>query len=173
MRKIFTMLVAVVMALSICVLMAMPVSAAETYGYMGETEQYGSGQIEFTHHSYSTFQLEIPLYADTSMANYIYASNPNLEDGYQIEIYVTNLNEDGTISMMHSSGEVAGMQLYNESDVLFLSYQNPLLATFAADDFDDTLTAESIFWIQGGDAYNMRAGDYTGTICYRIECNPI
>lgn len=169
MKKVFSIVIALALILS----MAIPALAAETYGYTGDTEQYGSGQIEVTHHSYSTFQLDIPLYADSSMPNYITASNPNIEDGYQIEIYVTNLNEDGTLNMTHTSGEVSTMVLYNETDIINLSYANPLLASFAIDDFDDTMTATSIFWIQGGDQYSMKAGTHTGTICYRIECNPI
>lgn len=168
MKKIF----AVLIALAIVFSMTVPAMAAESYNNSGDG-QYGSGQIEVTHHSYSTFQLEIPLYADSSMPNYITAYNPNLEDGYQIEIYVTNLNEDGTLNMTHTSGEVSTMVLYNESDILQLTYDNPLLASFTIDDFDDTNTATSIFWIQGGDAFSMKAGSHTGTICYRIECNPI
>lgn len=173
MKKILSALIAVAIVLSMGLAMVVPASAAETYGYLGETEQYGSGQIEVTHHSYSTFQLDIPLYADSSMPNYITASYPNIEDGYQIEIYVTNLNEDGTIDMIHTSGEVSPMVLYNESDILQLTYDNPLLATFSIEDFGGTDTATSIFWIQGGDPFNMKAGNHTSTICYRIECNPI
>lgn len=63
--------------------------------------------------------------------------------------------------------------LYNESDGLQLTYNNPLLAAFIIEDFDDTNTATSSFWIQGGDPFNMKAGTHTSTICYRIECNPI
>lgn len=173
MKKIFATLVALAIVLSMGATMATPAFAADTYGYLDETEQYGSGQIEVTHHSYSTFQLDIPLYADSSMPNYITAYNPNLEDGYQIEIYVTNLNDDGTIDMIHTSGAVSQMVLYNESDGLQLTYNNPLLATFTIEDFDDTNTATSSFWIQGGDPFNMKAGTHTSTICYRIECNPI
>lgn len=169
MKKIFSVLIALAIVFS----MTVPAMAAESYGYMGDGEPYGSGQIEVTHHSYSTFQLDIPLYADSSMPNYITAYNPNLEDGYQIEIYVTNLNEDGTIDMIHTSGAVSQMVLYNESDGLQLTYNNPLLATFTIEDFDDTNTAVSSFWIQGGDHFNMKAGTHTSTICYRIQCNPI
>lgn len=168
MKKIF----AVLIALAIVFSMTVPAMAAESYGNMGDG-QYGSGQIEVTHHSYSTFQLEIPLYADSAMPNYIMASNPNLEDGYQIEIYVTNLNEDGTLNMTHTSGEISTMVLYNESDVWQLTYDKPLLASLSIEDFDGNYSATSIFWLQGGDPFNMKAGSHTGTICYRIECNPI
>lgn len=168
MKKIFAILIALMVVSAV----ATPAIAAEFYGN-AEDGQYGSGQIEVTHHSYSTFQLDIPLYADSSIANYITASNPNLEDGYQIEVYVTNLNEDGTIDMVHTSGDVSKMVLYNESNIWQLTYDNPLLASFTIEDFNNTSSATSIFWLQGGDPYSMKAGTYTGIICYRIQCNPI
>lgn len=165
-------MIATLLALALMLSMAVPAMALESYGNMGDG-QYGSGQIEATHHAYSTFQLEIPLYADSAMPNYITAYNPNLEDGYRIEVYVTNLETDGTLSMTHTSGDTSAMVLYNESDVWQLTYDNPLLASFTTDDFNGTNSATSIFWLQGGDTFNMKAGSYTGTICYRIECNPI
>lgn len=177
MKKILSLLIALAIVLSIGVLNATPVSAdagnADYYGSMDGSNEYGSGQIEVTHRAYSSFQLEIPLYADSMMPNTITAYYPNLEDGYQIEIYVTNLNEDGTLNMTHSSGEVSTMVLYNVNDCLHLSYQNPLLASFAMEDFNNTYSASSEFYIQQGENFNMKAGTHTGVICYRIECNPI
>lgn len=167
MKKFYCILIALIIVLS----MTIPVMAVESYCNTGDG-QYSSGHIEVTHHSYSTFQLEIPLSADSSMPNYITAYNPNLEDGCHIEIFVTNLNEDGTLNMTHTSGAVYTMVLYNESDAHQLTYQDPLLASFSIEDFNNTDSATSIFWIQGGDQFTMKAGSYTGKICYRIECNP-
>lgn len=177
MKKILSVLIALAIVLSVGVLIATPVSAdagnADYYGSLDGSNEYGTGQIEVTHRAYSSFQLEIPLYADSVMTNTITAYYPNLEEGYQIEIYVTNLNEDGTLNMTHSSGEVSTMVLYNAKDGLHLSYQNPLLASFAIEDFNDTYSASSDFYIQHGENFNMKAGTHTGVICYRIECNPI
>lgn len=177
MKKILSVLIALAIVLSFGVLSATTVSAdegdANYYGSLDGNNEYGTGQIEVTHRAYSSFMLEIPLYADSMMQNTITAYYPNLEDGYQIEIYVTNLNEDGTLNMTHSSGEVSTMVLYNVGDGLHLSYQNPLLASFAIEDFNNTNSASSEFYIQHGENFNMKAGTHTGTICYRIECNPI
>lgn len=46
-----------------------------------------------------------------------------------------------------------------------MQYSKPV-AGAAENDF-------TFFWLQGGDPFNMKAGSHTGTICYRIECNPI
>lgn len=173
MKKYITKIITAFVVVCVLLSMAVPAFAASTYGYIGDEEQYGTGNIEVTHHSYSTFQLDIPLYADSAMPNQITASYPNIEDGYQIEISVTNLNEDGTIDMVHTSGAVSGMILYNETDAMQLTYNQNVLATFAIDDFDASQTATSVFYIQGGDQFSMKAGTHTGTICYRIECNPI
>lgn len=177
MKKVISVLLALAVVLSAGTLLAAPVSAAEGdatyYGSLDGSNEYGTGQIEVTHRAYSSFRLEIPLYADSVMTNTITAYYPNLEDGYQIEIYVTNLNEDGTLNMTHSSGEVSTMVLYNETDCLHLSYQNPLLASFTLEDFNNTNSASSNFYIQHGENFNMKAGTHTGVICYRIECNPI
>lgn len=177
MKRFLSVLIAIAIVLSIGTLVATPVSAsvdnADYYGSLDGNNEYGTGQIEVTHRAYSSFQLEIPLYADSMMPNIIYAYYPNLEDGYQIEIYVTNLNEDGTLNMTHTSGEVSTMKLYNVGDAHHLSYQDPLLASFAIEDFNNTNSAYSEFYIQHGENFNMKAGMHTGTICYRIECNPI
>ena len=133
MKKIFSVLIALAIVFS----MTVPAMAAESYGYTGDGESYGSGQIEVTHHSYSTFQLDIPLYADSSMPNYITAYNPNLEDEYQIEIYVTNLNEDGTIATMtvDASGETEAIAKSCTEDAFlsqFIGKKGPFTADVVA-----------------------------------------
>lgn len=99
--------------------------------------------------------------------------NPNLEDGYRIEVYVTNMNADDTIDFYHTSGDIATLTLYNDTIGYRLTFAGPMLASFAAEDFTSDGTASSMFSIRGGNVYTMKAGTYTGTICYRVECGPI
>lgn len=170
MKKMIALILA--FAMSFACIGGATVSATE-YAYMSEEEQYGYGEIAATHHSGSTFELEIPLTADSAAENSIVATNPNLEDGYRIEVYVTNLAADGTIDFYHTSGDHAGLTLYDDTDGRRLTFDDPMLASFAAEDFDSEGTASSMFSIRGGNVYTMKAGTYTGTICYRVECNPV
>lgn len=174
MKKFLATLIALAIVISSVSLMAVPAFAAESYGYMNDEYQYGDGEISVGYRSYSTFELDIPLYADDSMSGRITASNPNLEPGYQIEIRVTNLNDDGTLPMVNeTTGYESAVYIYNSMEGTCLTFDNPVLAAFASEDFDESATATVEFWIsRAKNHFEVDAGYYTGVICYRIECNP-
>lgn len=165
----------VLIALAIVFSMTVPAMATEeSYGNMGNDYLYGEGEITVGCRAYSTFTLQIPLCADACSYNQISASNPNIEPGYRIEVRVTNLNEDGTLPVVHeSTGCESAVIIYTSMDGAPLTYENPVLAAFAESDFDESGYAKVEFSIMHGRSdFDVDAGYYSGVICYRIECNP-
>lgn len=182
MKKVLSLFLAVAMIIAMVVFMSVPVSAEEDlgdiYGYIGDSEQYGSGEISFSYESRSTFMLKIPLVAYVDFPNYISAYYPNLAEGYQIEILVTNIDANGCVPVTNvSTGRVSRMLLRNDSDdYTFLGANNNKLATFTLDDFDfasSPVKATSEFSIMPDMDAGYDAGENVGTICYRVECNRI
>lgn len=164
-------ILAILFAFLLIVGLAIPVQA-ESY-YDNGNGEYGTGEIEVTYRAYSTIDLEIPLSVSADSQGQIVATNPNIEDGYQFNIYVTNLNENGYIVLNHANGgDVYGV-LKDDSDNNTVSAANPLLATFNNIDFAQSLTSTSTFTINCIADGMLSAGYYSGNICYRIECNPI
>lgn len=169
MRKCIAFLLVLVMALSMSV-----TAFAESGDISIEAEDpVAFGKTTIKPHVYSSCSIYIPSTVEFSNVEPVYAwhiSDGNLEAGYQIGIYICNLNEDGMIDLFHDYKEITtACQVYSEQQGIVLSSEFNTLAIFKDTDFSETGRKDFYYrlYTQG-----TRAGTYTGTIQYEIRIEP-
>lgn len=174
-HRILAAVVSVLIFVAVIVTFAAIPASATSYEYIDEESQYGTGSIQLVHHQPSSFVLDLPIYLDSANTAIFYADSLNLEDGYQVEIYATCLDENGyvdlslngdtrkfIITMSHCRGET------------YFVEDDSLMATFRESDFDFANYPYAIMYISSVNPDGeWEAGEYTGILTYRIECNPI
>lgn len=163
MKKILALCLSIVMLLSL----STTVFAAEYWD-----ESAGNGQTEIKAHIYSSYTITIPATIDLSNGEQgeVKLSNPNLEPGYQINVYCTNLVDSAVrLEKVGASGE--GINCYlSRSDGYAVSNDDPLLVSFRQEDITN-MDNYKYFSITH-DEWGM-AGDYTGIMEYTFCCEPI
>lgn len=99
MKKIFTVLFAIMLLLNMSPLTAF----AEEYREYVEADQNSfEGQTTIDYHAYSSYYVSIP----TNISEYdlygtIAVTMDNIEDGHHIEVYITNLDENGLLTVTY------------------------------------------------------------------------
>ena len=137
----------------------------------GEIEGYNSaGQTEVTAYAYSTFNVSIPAKIDISNMGgaEIAVTDADIDSGYQVQIFVTNLNENGNLNMTHKtkSGVTSELILNGTNGTLTSDY--PLLASFKDTDIYD---GNASTYFSGQMMDGAKSGSYTGTMTYSVYCN--
>lgn len=163
MKKIIALCLSAIMLLSL----STTAFAAEYWD-----ESAGNGQTEIKAHIYSSYTITIPATIDLSNGEQgeVKLSNPNLESGYQINVYCTNLVDSAVrLEKIGVSGESINCYL-TSSDGYGVSNDNPLLVSFRQEDITnmDNYKYFSINYNKMG-----MAGDYTGIMEYSFCCEPI
>lgn len=166
MKKVLCMLMCAVL------LLAMPFTA-----FAADTPYSGQGTSTLTYKSYSTCTVSIPETIEVSsmeMPIEIIVSNPNIETGYCVNVYVTNLSEHGYIPLCHDEfGEMVAIECMftNLQKQATVYNDNPLLASIQGSSIlSDVFYGEFAATVMSMDA---RAGSYTGTMQYEIKIEPI
>ena len=164
MKKVLCVLMCAVL------LLAMPMTA-----FAADTPYSGQGSSTITYKSYSTCTVSIPETIEiTGAPTEIVVTNPNIETGYCINVYVTNLNNENGIYLYHDEfGESITQTCVFTNNTIggAVSQDNPLLATIeGSGDLADVLYGDFTASIMAIDA---KAGSYTGTMQYEIKIEPI
>ena len=166
MKKVLCMLMCAAL------LLAMPMTA-----FAADTPYSGQGTSTLTYKSYSTCTVSIPETIEVSSVATpieILVTNPNIETGYCVNIYVTNLNEQDYIPLCHDEfGEMIAIECMftNLQKQGTVCNDNPLLASIQGSSIlSDVFYGEFAANIMSVDA---RAGSYTGTMQYEIRIEPI
>lgn len=158
MKKLLALLLSVVLMLS----MSVHAFAYEIDDY------YSEGETTLQEYVYSSFNLVIPATIDLSQGNgEISVTDADFDAGYQLEVVVTNLTEDGYIEMTHTTkeGETAYCTLINVATQQMLNSTNPVLATIKD---TDILNGSATAYFTGDIITKAAAGNYTGTMTYTI-----
>lgn len=169
MRKFLSVLFAVVLLLSMCT-----VAYADdgTHVDVGSGEDY-NGEISVYCHTYSSYDITIPYELDVSSQADITIRNANIEEGYHLEVYATNLDENGLISvytMTPGGAEVEG-KLFLYAEGTLVTSESNLLCTFTSSELLNPRAAHYIYTFPSSDDV-QRAGVYRGTLCIRVACVP-
>lgn len=158
-------------AIMVCIVFMLSIS---TTAFAADNPFYSEGSATLKYKSYSSCTVSIPETIEiTGQSTEITVTNPNVESGYCVNVYVTNLNERGCVELTHDSPGVATIEasFYNDSKNAVVDNSNPLLATIECGDnptdvFSGTFTVSAT----GGD---YRAGTYMGTMNYNVRIEPI
>lgn len=163
MKKLIAIMMCAVLMLSV-----------PTTAFAAESPFYGEGTAILKYKSYSTCTVTIPETIEiTGQPTEITVTNPNVESGYCVNVYVTNLNDRGYIDLTQDSSGVATVEasFINDSTNAVIDNNNSLLASIeCSDNSMDTYYATFSVSVIGG---NYRAGNYTGTMQYDVRIEPI
>ena len=136
-------------------------------------ESAGSGETTVTGHIYSSYQISIPA---TIALEYEYTQCPvtisqcNIENGYAVNVYVTNLEDSSIILRRGNDNESIRCYLTNE-DGYGLTGDNTRLVSFRQSDITNGDSTTKYFTM----TYDKMGlpGDYSGIMQYSFCCEPI
>lgn len=160
MKKLIAIIMAMVLMLSISVT-----------AFAAQDLSAGSGDAEIKAHIYSHYTISIPAVIDLSKGDIgqVTIENAMIEDNYSVNVFVTNTEQFGGISLKHSNGiDSVNCSFLNINNNMLANTENPLVS-FEKSDLQQG-TATKYFGIQA-ENYGM-PGDYTGTMQYSFECQP-
>ena len=141
--------------------------------FAAEDEYAGTGESTVYAHVYSQYNITIPATIDLREGEQgeVTLSNASLEEGYAVNVYVTNKSGNG-ISLMHTNGiSTVECMLTNIELNMQASDTTPLVSFKLSDIPQDSSTAIKYFELST-EKYGM-PGDYSGTLQYRFVCEPI
>ncbi len=133
----------------------------------------GTGEATIRDHIYSTYTIQIPETIEIDELNDTFnvgLTNDNIEDGYSVEVWITNLDENGAITLTNArdnSTETATISKDigngNEQTV----NNSEALAYFHHDNVNSSQTQTARINIT---ERGTTAGYYEGTITYCYAC---
>ena len=157
MKKIIALITAIVLIMSVSVTA------------FAEDLSAGNGESEIRTHIYSSYNITIPAVIDLANGNTadVQLSNAMLEDGYSINVYVTNTEDFGGIRLMHQNGRDSIQCTFQNTETnMIANTENPLVSFQNSDIVESSaikyfeITADSI----------GIPGNYSGTMQYSFEC---
>lgn len=167
MKRLFTSLMAV-----ICT--AIILTTFTTTAYADEYVDSANGdyatEIEVNYHAYSTYTVILPYALSEDAETEVAVDMSNVENGYHINAYVTNIEEDGQIpiySENYDTNNAVG-HITVISDGQELPSDTGYFATFTHTDDINNYAYDHI-----GYTITDRptvAGQYSGVICFNFEC---
>ena len=121
--------------LVLCLTLVLLANCATTVFAM-ESPCSGSGESEVTAHLYSTYSISIPATIDANMGTAeVTVSQANLEEGYAINVYISNLNEKGGITLTHTNGTDEILCMFQNTELNCAVDGNVPLVSFGAGSF--------------------------------------
>lgn len=157
--------------LAICLSLVLLATCAPTAFAMGDTSA-GSGEVQITGHRYSSYTITMPATINLEMTNQgaVTITDANIESGYKVDVFVTNLNLEGAVSLTHTNG-AATMDVWfrNIEANCGASTETPLVS-FRDTELDPFGSLTKYFEMDTM-SYGT-AGYYYGTMTYSFSCNP-
>lgn len=173
MKKCFTRILSTALSIGMAMFFIIsPVLADETDVTASENGGTYTTSSTVSYHVYSKYKVSVPM-TISEESEYCAAINVTMdqvEDGKHIDVYVSNLNSDGKITVTSSSGNEAYLTVKhgsNDSDI----QSDGLIYTFEKTEeaAKGTTMTENVK-LEGQDE-NLSGGTYTGSIEFRFECN--
>lgn len=150
--------------------MAILISASTTAFAYDEGTYSGSGESQITAYAYSTYSVTIPATINlTNGQGDVSVSNADIDTGYEIEVVVTNLNENGHLDMTHNTKDgVTSECILMNANGRSVGTEEPILATIKDTDISK---GSAYTYFLGQMIDGASAGSYTGTMRYALYCS--
>lgn len=163
MKRIVNLCLSMVIIMALC----MTAFAAEFWD-----ESAGNGTSQVYGHIYSSYTIKIPATIDLRNGEQgsVTIENGNIESGYAVNIYCTNIGENG-IRLNHVEKNTSVECALMSADGLYHYDSITPFASFTNDDIAAQNTTK-YFKLEIIDRW-MSAGDYVGTMEYSFRCEPI
>lgn len=156
--------------LALCLPLVLLANCATT-AFAMESPCSGSGESEVTAHLYSTYSISIPATIDANIGTAeVIVTQANLEDGYAINVYISNLNENGGITLTHTNGVDEILCTFQNTELNCAVGGNVPLVSFDYNIFSGTNTASKTFGMEL--LALSQPGVYSGTMTYYFSCDP-
>lgn len=164
MKKIISILLAVILVIACTT----TVNAMEFYGYdntVRNNQNEETGSITIESRIYSHYTIELPEVIDTSDVNggMVRVINASLEDNFCIKVGITNLNENGRVTMQHKTKDGITADLYINGNYSSMP-SDPDKSTILK------FTGDGEEYISCQIDSSAPAGDYEGIVIYSISC---
>lgn len=163
MKKLLTVMLSMVILWIVCV---------TSYAAEPWDTSAGAGESQILTHVYSSYTITIPATINTNDGDQVPVtiSNANLEDGYKVDVFVTNL-ENNQLSLHHASSQYdfINVGFVNTELDAMASDTTPLVTFHAA---ETTSGDFSKYFAVQVDAFGAVAGNYSGTMTYSFSCTP-
>ena len=132
----------------------------------------GTGESQVYGHIYSSYTIIIPATIDLRNGEQgsVTIENGNIESGYAVNVYCTNIQENG-IRLFHTETGNSVECVLMSPDGLYHYYSDTPIASFTNNDIVEQNTTQ-YFKLEIMDKW-MTAGDYIGTMEYSFQCEPI
>lgn len=156
--------------LALCLTLALLANCATT-AFASEVPCSGSGEAEVTAHIYSGYLITIPATIDANTGTgEVTISQATLEEGYKVDVYVTNANDNGGITLTHTNGVDEILCVFQNTTLGTTVSSTVPLVTFYATELVDTSTATKSFGMEL--MLLSTPGQYSGTMTYSFSCDP-
>lgn len=157
--------------LAICLSLVLLATCAPTAFATGDTSA-GSGEVQISAHRYSSYTITMPatINLETTNRGAVTITDANIETGYKVDVFVTNLNNEGALTLTHENG-IYGTDCWFtniEASAAVLS-DTPLVSFYDAE-LDPFGTSTKYFEVHILPYGN--AGYFSGTMTYSFSCNP-
>lgn len=157
---------------AVSIILALALIASFTSMVYADDLSAGSGETEITAHIYSTYTITIPatINLDSGENGQVTISNANLEDGYAVNVYMTNGNDQGLVTLYHTDGvhSITGQVIFGSGQI---ADDTTPFASFSSAEVAGEESVTKYFNIQV-DTLTGTPGNYTGTMTYSFRCEP-
>ena len=150
--------------------------AEDEYSYLGDFwGDDATGDMEITGHFNSSCVISIPETVDATIQGTnakVTFSEIDLEEGYKVAVYVTNIIDERYIQIPHTSriNTFANCIIYSDYRSTFLTQEDNMLASleYYAEGYGNTEQRDFTVTLVNGPA-----GNYRGTMQYEVKIEPI
>lgn len=167
MKKIVSVLLAVV---AMCLIVASPAFAAGgDDGFVDGANGVFYGQSEFEFHEYSSFYVMVPTNIPADGCGFVSVTMNDIEDGYHINMYVTNMDENGMIDVSTLNGTTGKVAVQYNNQMNNLDSTGHIGSFYPADYSSGEYATTNVTLVKS-DMYDLGAGLYHGVVCFKVEC---
>ena len=156
------------LALTCASLLAFSSLAYAQEGYVDAMtgEFYGNSQVSFR--EYSSFYVTIPISISPDCPGDVTVTMDHVEDGYHVSVYLTNLDENGCITVESEAGNTGKLSVMHSGGLYNVNANGYVTSFYPANYIDGASAVIDISVASFGE--RMKPGTYTGILGFRIAC---
>ena len=168
-RKLFALIFAVSLLFSSANAFAEDIIFDTQEGFVDETQEAFYGDTNVSYRVYSSFYVTIPTsITPENCSGDITVDMCNVEEGYHIDVYATNLRQGGVFAVQATNGNTGDLHLTKDYGNEIVSESGWIASFYPADYIDNPIATANIGVDASGEL--LKPGLYSGTVSFRIAC---